>query len=147
MEEKQLTLDEVKQILANAEQYLLDLKARWDERISRFKKNWLFINYDKLKEGAEFILQSLDELIHFVEQIMPEYAGKDKKAIVIMVIERLFDYIISPALPVWLNPFVPKFKRIIIETWIGNMIDFIVAKYNVGLWAKEENGNQETQTT
>lgn len=143
--EKQLTIDEVKQILDKAKGYLEDLKSRWNNQVDNFKKKWFFINHKQLKVGFEFILQSLDELVNFVEQLMPEYAGKDKKAIVVMVIEDLFDYVIQPALPIGLKFLVPKFKQIVIEYWIGNLIDFIVSKYNTGLWIKEvenEKGNE-----
>ena len=113
MDEKNLNIDKIKKILDNAKQYLVDLKVKWDNEIDFCKKNWFFINHDKLVVGTKFIISSLDELIHYVENTMPSYEGKDKKAVVIMIIDELFDYIISPTLPLWLNPFVPKFKKIV----------------------------------
>lgn len=102
MEKRQLTTDEVQAVLQRLESYLNDLKTRWDaENIT--ETGWLFIAQKRLVRGTAFIIHCIDELIQFVEDLIPE--GKDKKAAVMSVLEKLYDYVIAPAFPIFFKAF------------------------------------------
>jgi hypothetical protein len=139
MEKRQLSTDEIQEILKNLEYYLNDLKTRWDNE-GVTEKGWLFLTSTRLVKGTAFIINCLDELVQFVEEFIPN--GKDKKAAVMSVLEKLFDYIIYEAFPIWLKPFSPAIKKIALEI-IGITIDFIVDKYNAGIWNMEQKENVE----
>jgi len=140
MEKRQLTTDEIQSVLQRLETYLNDLKARWDaEGVT--DKGWLFTARTRLVKGVAFIIDCLDELIQFVEDLIPE--GKDKKAAVISVLEKLFDYVVAEAFPIYLKPFVPAIKKIVIDVVISVAIDFFVGKYNAGIWNMEQMENAE----
>jgi len=139
MEKRQLSTDEIQDVLKNLENYLNDLKTRWDSE-GETSTGWLFIARTRLVKGAAFIINSLDELIQFVEDLIPD--GKDKKAAVMSVLEKLFDHVIYEAFPIWLKPFAPVIKEMFLIV-IGIAIDFIVAKYNAGIWNMEQMENAE----
>lgn len=133
MEKRQLSTDEIQDVLQKLEDYLNDLKARWDSE-GVTEKGWLFMARTRLVKGTAFIINCLDELIQFVEDLIPE--GSDKKAAVMSVLEKLFDHVVYEAFPIWLKPFAPAIKKIVIDVIIGVAIDFIVGKYNAGIWSK-----------
>lgn len=131
---KQLTTDEVQDVLKKLETYIVDLKARWDQE-NPASKSWWRVPRSQILEATRFIINSLDELINFVEPIIP--SGSDKKAAVVAVVGNIFDYIVLNAFPLWLKPFSAMIKTIVIDVIINAMIDFIVAKYNAGFWKQE----------
>ena len=98
-----------------------------------------------------FMMEVIDESILLAEKIIP--TGTDKKAAVMTIASRLFDYIVIQAFPIWLQPFSGQIKSFVINILVSYLIDFIVAKYNAGFWnAKQEattNGetSQTTQAT
>lgn len=131
MEKKSLSADDVQEVLNKIEAYLEDLKKRWDAE-NPDGNTWWKVHRLRLVKGTGFIINSLDRLIQFVEELIPE--GKDKKATVMTIVAQLFDYIVVQAFPLWLKPFAPTIKRIIVEVLVASAIDFIVAKYNEGVW-------------
>lgn len=131
---RQLTADEVQEVLRRLESALNDLKARWDTENPGM--SWWQIHRTYLVKSATFIIHSLDEIIQLVEEMIPD--GTDKKAAVLIVAKRLFDYIVSTVFPFWLRPFTGIIKGIVVDVIIDNMIEFIVGKYNAGYWKKEE---------
>lgn len=135
MEKRQLSTDEIQEVLNKLEDYLNDLKARWDSE-GVTEKGWLFTARTRLVKGVAFLINCLDELIQFVEDLIPE--GKDKKAAVISVLEKLYDYTVAQAFPIWLMPFAPAIKKIVINIVISVAIDFVVGKYNAGIWNMEQ---------
>lgn len=142
MEKRQLTTDEVQIVLQRLESYLNDLKTRWDsENVT--ETGWLFIAQKRLVRGTAFIIHCIDELIQFVEDLIPE--GKDKKAAVMSVLEKLYDYVIAPAFPIFLKPFTSTIKKIVLNVIVNVTIDFFVSKYNAGLWNGEKNGTEEVK--
>lgn len=141
---RQLTTDEIQQIIAQLENYLNDLKSRWDQDNSQKKSYWK-VNFEIIIKGCQFILAATDELILFVNQSI--LANSDKKAAVMSVSGNLFDYIITQSFPFWLKPFAPTIKSIIINIVVSNMIDFIVSKYKAGFWNLEQQQNGEANKT
>lgn len=142
MEKRQLSTDEIQAVLQRLESYLNDLKTRWDaEGVT--ETGWFFIAKRRLVKGTAFIIHCIDELIQFVEDLIPE--GKDKKAAVMSVLEKLYDYVITPAFPIFLKPFAPAIKKIVLDIIISVAIDFFVGKYNAGFWNGAKNGTEEVK--
>lgn len=127
---RELTGEDIVNIIQELDRYLADLKARWDQQ-NPGNKSWWYVTKTYLLTATQFIISVLDELVIFVEGIIPD--GQDKKAAVMAIISKLFDYIVTQAFPVWLKPFAPMIKGIV-EIILGTLIDYIVAKYNAGFW-------------
>lgn len=143
---KQLTANEVQDVIQKLDLYLNDLKIRWDQE-NPGVHSWFTIPRNYILRATTFIVGTLDEIITFVEPIIPE--GNDKKAAVIAITSKLFDYIVVKAFPFWLQPFALVIKKIVVNIIISEMIDFIVSKYNSGYWAtmKEATNGTKDQTT
>ena len=109
-----------------------NLKKKWDELKNIIKGNKTLI----LSAGIKFLVMSLDSLISYVETSFPGLKGADKKATVMLAVNALYDYVISPILPIWLKPIGFGIKAIVINTLCSIIIDWIVSKYNSGAWAK-----------
>ncbi len=136
---KILTTDEIQEVIKLVESYLVDLQLRWDaEKPPYVGKFGICRNY--LTKGTIFLLQTLDEMIQFVEGIIP--LGKDKKETVMLVVGKMFDYIIMSVLPIWLKPMSIIIRKVAVEIIFSEMIDFVVEKYNAGYWKAE---NEKTQ--
>lgn len=99
--------------------------------LSKFKK----INTKSINECVMFLLNCLDDSIQQA-QTLP-ISGQDKKTIVLSVILGIYNIVISKNLPIYLKPFDLIIKIIVIQVIISKLIDFIVDKYNRGLWRKE----------
>jgi hypothetical protein len=132
---KNLTTDQVQDVLHKVSLYLEDAKTQWDNQNPE-KKTWFSTSKNNLIKAATFLINITDDTIQFVEDFIPK--GQDKKAAVILVITKLFDYIASKSLPTYLTPFVPTIKEILISVIISNLIEFIVSKYKSGYWKMEE---------
>lgn len=128
---KQLTTDEIQQVIDNLQQYLASAKAKWDIE-NAGKKSWFKISQRYLLVTTKFLVDCLDELINLVETMIP--SGPDKKAAVLAVIAKLFDYISQQTFPLWLKPFSNTIKQIVVYVVVSQMIEYIVAKYNAGYW-------------
>jgi hypothetical protein len=132
--EKQLTTDEVQDVLKSLESYIVDLKARWDQENPN-PKAWFKLPKSQILAATKFIINCLDELINFVETVIP--SGSDKKLAVLAVTAKIFDYIVANAFPLWMKPFASTIRMIVINIVVDYMIDFIVDKYNAGFWKQE----------
>lgn len=131
-----LGTDEVQEVLNSVEAFLENLKAEWNDSDDPGKAGWFFINKVRLVTGTIFIIDSLDRMIQFVEDLIP--AGEDKKAAVMLVVGNLYDYIVVQAFPIWLKPFSGAIRKVIVEILIGSMIDFFVGKYRAGAWNMDD---------
>lgn len=131
---KQLSTTEVQDVLLKLEIYLSDLKVRWDQENPQ--KSWFHIPSNYLLKSTIFMISVIDELVLFVEDIIPD--GADKKIAVLTLINRLYDYIVVQAFPIWLKPFSNTIKNIIVGVLISNLIDFMVKKYNSGYWSVQQ---------
>lgn len=106
---------------------LLDLYMRlWDK--SKEKKS-IWGRFDSSRV-TNFLMRALDDFIVAVDS--SEILGKDKKATVLLAVDRLYDYVVREALPIWLVPFSGVVKQYIVYVLISNAIDWIVSKYRDG---------------
>jgi hypothetical protein len=137
---KHLSAVEEQDVILKLELYLKDLQNRWD-REGKKDYSWIKLNKNYIFECAVFIINILDELILFVEEIIPQ--GSDKKIAVLTIVARLFDHIVLKAFPIWLKPFAPIIKKIIIEIIVNSLIDFIVSKYRNGYWSIKQEASSE----
>jgi hypothetical protein len=139
---RKLTALDIDAILKKLDAYLVSLQKQWDAR-PHSPSSWWRLNKVRLSQGVQFLIECLDKLVLFVEDLIP--AGTDKKAAVILILDKLFDYVVSPALPIWLKPFAPIIKDVVINFVISSIIDLIVSKYNKGIWKKDVT-NAKTKT-
>jgi hypothetical protein len=137
---KHLSAIEEQDVILRLDLYLKDLQDRWDREAQK-KYSWIKINKNYIFECAVFIINILDELILFVEKIIPQ--GSDKKFAVITIVDRLFDHISLTAFPIWLKPFAPIIKKIVIDIIVSSLIDFIVSKYRNGYWSIKQEALNE----
>lgn len=111
--------------------YVAALAAEWEEAKEKTPW-WKFWQRLSLVRVTDFLLNSLDDLIAYVDQVLD--LGPDKKATVMDAISRLYDLIVREALPIWLSPFASRFKNLIMEEVVSPGIDWIVKKYREGNW-------------
>ena len=137
---KHLSAIEEQDVILRLDLYLKDLQDRWD-RESQKKYSWIKINKNYIFECTVFIINILDELILFVEKIIPQ--GSDKKFAVVTIVDRLIDHIALTAFPIWLKPFAPIIKKIVIDIIVSSLIDFIVSKYRNGYWSVNQESLNE----
>lgn len=97
---------------------------------------WQFWKRRSFVSVTTFLIKALEDLIAYVDGIIDD--NIDKKATVLAAISKLYDYVIQEAMPIWLKPFSPAIKEIIINGVISPAIDWIVDKYRNGEWRKKE---------
>lgn len=131
---RQLSIVETREVLQKLESYNQDLQQRWT-LTNPIKKSWFKLPHDVLIRTTRFMIDITDELVLFVENLIPE--GTDKKAAVLYVASKLFDYIVSSTFPVWLLPIASTMKTIVVTIILSQMIDYMVNKYNAGYWEKQ----------
>lgn len=131
---RKLTADEIQDILQQVDGFLARIREQWDQE-NDTSASWWRLNRLRLVKGTQFIIDSLDQMIQWVEDLIP--SGTDKKAAVTLMAGKLFDYIVGSALPIWLKPFSGIIREIVINVVVSNAIDFIVRKYNDGIWKKD----------
>lgn len=107
------------------------------ELIENYLSKFANIGTKNINECIIFMLDCLDDSILQVESL--PISGKDKKLIVISIILNIYVVVISKNLPIYLKPFDSLIKFIVIQLIVSKLIDFIVNKYNGGLWRKESN--------
>lgn len=108
------------------------LKAVW---ASQSQKRSIRISASGLSKVTKFLLFSLDMLVKVADEVI--LTGPDKKATVLDAVERLYDFTIREALPIWLIPVAGPIKAYIIRVLVSNAIDWVVAKYRDGSWRSE----------
>jgi len=92
-------------------------------------KIWYKISLNRV---TTFLLSALDDLVAYVDDVVDN--GANKKATVLLAIEKLYDYVIREAMPLWMKPFAAPIKNYIINTLISHAIDWMVDKYRNGSW-------------
>jgi hypothetical protein len=122
------------EVLDELNSYLENLKKSWDRK-NPTKSSWMSINRTQLINCTIFLITALDDLIVYVQGVIPK--GSDTKTAVMAVLSSSFDYIAVQAFPIFLKPFAPTIKQIIIGVIISQLIDFIVSKYKEGSWKME----------
>jgi hypothetical protein len=119
-----------KDVVFKLENYLNFLKFKWD---SLYPKTPGFrFNKSRIVDCTVFLISVLDNLIVFVQENIPR--GSDKKATVIAVVSDVFDHIMLNSSPIWLKPFVPLIKEVVVSIVISQLIEFIVGKYKESAW-------------
>lgn len=87
---------------------------------------------------TKFLIETLDQLIQYFAQYS-EMAGADKKALVMVAIGELYDYLSAQCFPLWLKAVSPMLKSVILSQVISPSIDWIVAKYKDSVWNTSSN--------
>ena len=105
------------------------LKAVWE---SHSQRKSIRISTSGLSKVTNFLLLSLDMLVEVADEAV--LTGPDKKATVLDAVERLYDFAMREALPIWLIPVAGPIKAYIIRVLISNAIDWVVTKYREGSW-------------
>ena len=85
-----------------------------------------------MNKVTAFLINSLDEFVQLVDDKIDN--GADKKATVMVYIEKLYDEIVTMSLPIFLKPFSLPIKRFVIMVIVSGAIDFVVTKYRDGSW-------------
>jgi len=106
--------------------YVEELIKEWDESKEAvpWYKVWYRISFTRV---TNFLMDAIDDLICYIDGVVDR--GADKKATVLAAIEKLYDYVIKEAMPIWLKPFAGSVKGYIIHHLISNAIDWMVDKY------------------
>lgn len=96
-----------------------------------------------LSKVTNFLLFALDDFITIVSQVV--IPGPDKKATVLDAIDRLYDYTVREAMPIWMRPFAAPIKNYIVYVLVSSAIDWIVAKYQAGGWAPRKKNSWDNK--
>lgn len=125
--------------------YVNALAQEWDQQktVENTWFLWWTTRKASLVQAVKFLMNSLDELINFVEGLID--LGPDKKATVLAAIGALYDYVIKETMPIWLKPFNSQIRNFLINIIISSAIDFIVSKYNRGTWGTGGDGNGQEE--
>jgi hypothetical protein len=115
------------------------LKAVWD---SRQQKRSFRLSTSGMSSVTNFLLLSLDMLVKVVDEAV--LIGPDKKATVLDAVDRLYDYTVKEALPIWLIPVAGPIKAYVIHILVSSAIDWVVSKYRDGSWRTDEQ-NQSSE--
>ena len=118
---------------------IVALADQWDaQQAEKEKPRWweFWKRAVTLTEVTKFLLGSIDDLINMVQGLIDE--GADKKATVLKYIDKLYEYVVREAMPIWLRPFAGPVKKYILYSIISPAIDWIVKKYQDGQWGKFE---------
>lgn len=120
---------------SGVETYVSNMAAKWDAQktASPWWQVWKKVSFVSV---TNFLLKALDDLINYVDGLIAE--NIDKKATVIDAATKLYDKIIYEAMPVWLKPFSPMIRKIIIGQVLPAVVDYIVAGYHSGSWNKKD---------
>jgi hypothetical protein len=86
--------------------------------------------------AVEFLTNTVDELIRWVEQTF-QLDGAKKKELVLAAVDKIYDTVIVGMLPFWARPFSGLIKKFVVDTVANVLIDFIVSKYNASEWKVE----------
>lgn len=114
--------------------FIENLKTQWDEA----KIAAVSVGKITMVQVVKYLLICLDGLIVFVDGLMENAGGADKKATVLAAVAVLYDYVVKETMPIWLKPFASTIKVFIIYTIISIAIDWIVSKYRGGLWRSDD---------
>lgn len=78
--------------------FVESMKVVWDTTKKKTRW-WKFWEKVKLTTVTNFLLNCLDDLIAYVDQ-MENVCGADKKATVLFAIGKIYDYVIKEAMPI-----------------------------------------------
>ena len=120
---------------SGVETYIQNMAVKWDgaKTASPWWKVWKKVSFVAI---TNFLLLGLDDLVNYVDGLIA--SGIDKKATVLDALTKIYDKIIYEAMPVWLKPFSPLIRKIVIGEIIPAAIDFFVSQYHNGSWNKKD---------
>jgi len=137
-------------IVSSIERRIEELKVEWNSLVTRAKENfsWRFWTWGQKIDhsvAVDFLMKSLDDFIRHVDNVLDN--GPDKKATVMYAVEKLYDYIVREALPIWMKPFTKQIKKYMLNKVVSPAIDWVVDKYRNGQWRDNLQGsnNEEQQ--
>lgn len=131
---KNFTSEDMGTVIDVLNGYLQYLKFKWDQE-NLGDSIWIF-GKTYITKVSNFVMNALDETIRLVENLIP--GGENKKLAVMSTMEKVLDYIIVQTFPVWAKPFSSLIKKFVLNVVVSNFIDFIVSKYNTGMWKNQE---------
>ena len=138
MKDEANPVGEVMQIEA-IDLYIQELIKEWDS--SKETIPWYKVWYNiSMGRVTNFLMNAIDDLICYVDDVVDNNA--DKKATVLDAIEKLYDYVIKEAMPIWMRPFAGGIKSYVIHALISNAIDWMVDKYRNGAWRMKNEENK-----
>lgn len=106
----------------------------WDAQ-KQVKSMW--VPKVSLSTVTNFLLMALDDLVITISTVV--IPGPDKKATVLEAIDRLYEYTVREAMPIWLRPIAAPIKNYIVYVLVSNTIDWMVSKYKNGSWKSAQN--------
>lgn len=116
----------VAQNIPEIEKKIINYAIAWDEQSKKWRSK---IDFSKI---TNFLLLAMDDFIVILgEKMIP---GADKKATVLDAVDKLYEYVIKEAMPIWMKPFAKPIKHFIIYILVSSAIDWVVMKYNQGSW-------------
>jgi len=112
-------------VLEAVENKVTELYEKWKELYPDLPwyKKWLSWVKPNIYKVTTFLMESLDELIHMVDDLIE--VGPDKKATVLAYIDQLYEVVGRDAVPMLLKPFAGKVKNYIVYTLISASIGWI----------------------
>lgn len=114
--------------VAEIDEKLVKYTRMWDEQ----KATGFWGSKSDRSRLTHFMLVALDDFI--VSVAILAIPGADKKATVLDAMDKLYEYTVREALPIWLRPFAEPVKRYVIYVLVSFAIDWVVQKYKSGNW-------------
>jgi hypothetical protein len=114
-------------------------RSLWD---SQNNKRSFWSPKISLSRVTNFLMVALDDFVVTAATVV--IAGPDKKATVLDAVDRLYDYTVREAMPIWMRPIATPVKQYIIYVLVSNAIDWMVAKYKNGSWKDTETKLERT---
>ena len=126
--------------LQAVEDYVAAKTKEWKEDIAKQSDRWWkFREKNDLTYAAvRFVIRATDDLVLLVEEQIP--SGADKKATVLAALGLVFDAVAAVSLPIWLEPFEPEIRTVLIDIVLSETIDFLVEKYDEGSFSRGHAG-------
>jgi hypothetical protein len=116
--------------VSEIEEKLVKYARMWDEQ--RARGFWL--SKSDRSRLTHFMLVALDDFM--ISVAILSIPGPDKKATVLDAMDRLYEYTVREALPIWLRPFAEPVKQYVVYVLVSFAIDWAVQKYNTGSWGR-----------
>jgi hypothetical protein len=111
-----------------------------EKKIEKYQKLWdlekkkraFTLKAPNLHKITNFLLMVLDDFVVTISTVL--ICGPDKKATVLDALDRLYEYTVKEAMPIWMRPFAAPIKHYIVYVLVSSAIDWMVEKYQSGSW-------------
>lgn len=108
------------------QKYIDFRKQTWSDSTTK-SSWWKFWQSQKVILMTKFLIETVDELVPYFNQFL-EMEGVAKKALVMLAMGQLYDYLAAQCLPVWLKPVSIMLRTLVLEQVISPLIDWAVSK-------------------